>query len=85
MFYEKTQTFSFLTMSKVRVISCQNGKRIQQIFKSQNKGIYIDIGCGHPIKNNNTYLLNKKGSSGINIDLDIDNYYILVRKLREKL
>ena len=46
---------------------------IHQIFKSQKKGIYIDIGCGHPIKNNNTYLLNKKGWSGINIDLDIDN------------
>ena len=46
---------------------------IQQIFKSQKKGIYIDIGCGHPIKNNNTYLLNKKGWSGINIDLDNDN------------
>ena len=46
---------------------------IQQIFKSQKKGIYIDIGCGHPIKNNNTYLLNKKGWSGINIDLDVDN------------
>ena len=46
---------------------------IQQIFKSQKKGIYIDIGCGHPVKNNNTYLLNKKGWSGINIDLDIDN------------
>ena len=46
---------------------------IQQIFKSQKNGIYIDIGCGHPIKNNNTYLLNKKGWSGINIDLDNDN------------
>ena len=46
---------------------------IQQIFKYKKKGIYIDIGCGHPIKNNNTYLLNKKGWSGINIDLDIDN------------
>ena len=46
---------------------------IQQIFKSQKKGIYIDIGCGHPIKNNNTYLLNKKGWSGINIDLDEEN------------
>ena len=46
---------------------------IQQIFKSQKKGIYIDVGCGHPIKNNNTYLLNKKGWSGINIDLDVDN------------
>ena len=46
---------------------------VNYIFKSQPNGIYIDVGCGHPIKNNNTYLLNKKGWSGINIDLDISN------------
>ena len=40
------------------------------IFKNKKKGFYIDIGCGHPIKNNNTYLLYKKGWNGINIDLD---------------
>ena len=40
------------------------------IFKDKKKGFYIDIGCGHPIKNNNTYLLYKKGWNGINIDLD---------------
>ena len=43
---------------------------ILNIFKHQKNGFYLDIGCGHPIKNNNTYLLNKKGWSGINIDLD---------------
>ena len=46
---------------------------VLNIFKNQEKGFYLDIGCGHPIKNNNTYLLNKKGWSGINIDLDEEN------------
>jgi len=41
-----------------------------KIFKNKKKGIYIDVGCQHPNKNNNTYLLYKKGWSGINIDLD---------------
>jgi len=46
---------------------------IDYIFKNINKGFYIDIGCQHPISNNNTYLLFKKGWSGINIDLDQTN------------
>jgi len=46
---------------------------ILDIFKNQKKGYYLDIGCAHPIKNNNTYLLNKKGWCGINIDLDEEN------------
>ena len=46
---------------------------IQNIFKSIKNGYYVDVGCGHPVKNNNTYLLSKKGWSGINIDLDQDN------------
>ena len=50
---------------------------ILNIFKDTKKGFYLDIGCGHPIKNNNTYLLNKKGWSGINIDLDEENIKLL--------
>ena len=46
---------------------------LEKIFKNQDKGIYIDVGCQHPIKNNNTYLLYKKGWEGINVDLDKDN------------
>ena len=46
---------------------------ILNIFKNQKNGFYLDIGCGHPIKNNNTYLLNKKGWRGINIDLDFNS------------
>lgn len=43
---------------------------INRIFYNTKKGVYIDIGCNHPIKYNNTYLLYMKGWNGINIDLD---------------
>ena len=43
---------------------------LNHIFKDKKDGFYIDVGCQHPIKNNNTYLLFKKGWTGINIDLD---------------
>ena len=43
---------------------------LTQIFKNKNYGFYVDVGCQHPIKNNNTYLLFKKGWNGVNIDLD---------------
>ena len=43
---------------------------VNHFFRNQKKGIYLDIGCYHPINGSNTYLLYKKGWSGINIDLD---------------
>ena len=43
---------------------------IAHFFRNQKNGIYLDIGCYHPIQGSNTYLLYKKGWSGINIDLD---------------
>ena len=46
---------------------------IEYIFKNKNTGFYLDIGAQHPISNNNTYLLFKRGWSGINIDLDKKN------------
>lgn len=46
---------------------------LKKIFHEQMKGFYIDVGCQNPIKNNNTYLLYKKGWEGINVDLDEDN------------
>tara|TARA_E500000178_G_scaffold340834_1_gene384031 strand:+ start:3020 stop:3763 length:744 start_codon:yes stop_codon:yes gene_type:complete len=45
---------------------------LDHIFKTR-KGFYVDVGCQHPIRNNNTYLLYKKNWSGINIDLDTLN------------
>ena len=41
---------------------------IDYIFKSKKKGFYLDVGCQHPISNNNTYLLYKRGWNGMNID-----------------
>jgi FkbM family methyltransferase len=47
---------------------------IIKIFKNKRNGFYVDLGCGNPIKNNNTYQLHRKFNwSGINIDLDKDN------------
>jgi len=52
-------------------------------FKNKKNGIYIDIGCHLPLINNNTYLLYKRGWTGINIDLDysvIDAFNFLRKK-----
>ena len=46
---------------------------VANIFKDKKFGIYCDVGSSHPIKNNNTYLLHKKGWLGTNIDLDLKN------------
>ena len=46
---------------------------VDYIFKNKKNGFYLDIGAQHPVSNNNTYLLFKKGWSGINIDLDEKN------------
>jgi FkbM family methyltransferase len=46
---------------------------INYIFKDKKKGVYVDVGSQHPISNNNTYLLFKKGWTGVNIDLDPEN------------
>jgi len=46
---------------------------INNIFRNKNNGLYLDVGCQHPINNNNTFLLYNKGWNGVNIDLDQDN------------
>lgn len=43
---------------------------LSNIFKNCKKGFYIDIGCNHPVYNNNTFIFYKKGWNGVNIDLD---------------
>ena len=43
---------------------------VKKFFKNKKKGLYVDVGCYHPIDGNNTYLLFKKGWEGINIDLN---------------
>ena len=45
-------------------------KKILRFFKKDFKGTYVDLGCFHPTRLNNTFQLYKKGWSGINIDLN---------------
>ena len=45
-------------------------KKIIKLFDKNKKGTYLDIGCFHPIRQNNTYLMYKSGWKGINIDLN---------------
>ena len=74
-YYEKYSKRSY-SLSNVDLI-------IERIFKDKKNGVFIDVGCNHPIKYNNTYLLYKKGWCGINIDLDktsIDQF----KKIRER-
>lgn len=40
-----------------------------RLFPKKYKGFFIDVGCFHPVKYNNTYALYKKGWRGINIDI----------------
>ena len=73
-YYEKYSKKSY-SISNVDLI-------IDRLLSNIENGIYIDVGCNHPIKYNNTYLLYKKGWSGINIDLDATaiNEFNIMRK-----
>ena len=61
-YYEKYSNKSY-SISNVDLI-------VNRLFKNINNGIYIDIGCNHPIKYNNTCLLHRRGWNGINVDAD---------------
>ena len=41
---------------------------LQRLLEGQGQGFYVDVGAHHPKRFSNTYLLYKKGWSGINID-----------------
>ena len=43
---------------------------VKKHFKKNFKGFYVDVGCYHPIKANNTLLLHQRGWTGINIDIN---------------
>jgi FkbM family methyltransferase len=52
---------------------------INNYFKEKKNGLYVDVGCYHPLHRNNTFLLHKRGWKGINIDIhkfsiDLFNY-----------
>ena len=58
---------------------------IENFFKDQKQGKYVDLGAFHPMRLSNTYLLYKKGWTGTNIDLNpiaIDLFNIARKKDR---
>lgn len=62
---------------------------ISRIFKNgpfkdkEYKGVFVDVGCNHPIVGNNTYKLYKMGWRGLNIDLTQENI-TLCQRLRRR-
>ena len=56
---------------------------LKDYFKEKKDGIYIDVGCYHPIRLSNTKFLYDKGWRGINIDISkksIDLFKIARKK-----
>ena len=45
-------------------------KFVLSFFDKEYKGKFLDIGCFHPTRHNNTYTMYKRGWHGINIDLN---------------
>jgi len=43
---------------------------INRFFPKSYKGFFVDVGCFHPKKYNNTWMLYKRGWRGVNIDID---------------
>ena len=57
-----------------RTFYSQNGEDVilPSAFPKNYKGFYVDVGAHHPYRISNTYLLYKRGWSGINIDANPD-------------
>jgi hypothetical protein len=71
-FFELIRQTYFRTIDKDFYSQFGEDKVIKEIIKSDYKnGFYVDVGCYHPKKHSNTYLLHKKKKwSGINIDIE---------------
>lgn len=41
---------------------------LKDIFKNKDNGFFVDVGANHPVKINNTFLLESKGWKGISIE-----------------
>ena len=56
---------------------------VLKYFKNKKKGFYVDVGCHHPTRISNTFLLYKHGWRGVNIDmskLSIELFNIMRKK-----
>jgi FkbM family methyltransferase len=61
----------FLTKTKFKHFSqFAEDVFIGRLFPGISDGFFVDVGCFHPKKYNNTWMLYKRGWRGINIDID---------------
>ncbi len=49
---------------------------LSELLKKRSTGFFIDVGCYHPKKYSNTYMLYKQGWRGINIDMEEDKVFL---------
>ena len=61
--------------SKKRYYYADNGEDIiiQSLFNHKKDGLYVDVGCYHPVRASLTHMLYKKGWKGVNIDISEDS------------
>lgn len=70
------QNFSFEGQD-LFVLSLLNGKR---------GGVFLDLGCSHPIVKNNTFLLESSfGWDGLSVDIDENYFHLFVFRNSKKL
>ena len=63
---------------KKKYSQCGEDIFLQNYF-NKKKGFFIDIGCHHPFRYNNTFRLYNLGWKGINIDVVPDNITVMLR------
>ena len=49
-----------------------NSRFGEQILQNIKRGVYVDIGCYHPVKESHTAILYKNCWSGVNLDISKD-------------
>ena len=49
-----------------------NSRFGEHILQNIKRGIYVDIGCYHPVKESHTAILYKNGWTGVNLDISKD-------------
>jgi FkbM family methyltransferase len=82
------RTAYFKTINSHSYSQFGEDKILNEIIKKDHvDGFYVDVGCFHPKKHSNTYILYKRGWSGINIDVEKDkiNSFNLVRRKDENI
>ena len=43
---------------------------VSKFFRNKKNGFFVDVGCHHPSRINNTFLLYQLGWRGVNIDMN---------------